>query len=1359
MSKSQTNVAGSRGVEPPPLPAPRGVRSWIAAARRPLPFGWGLFAICVAAALAILLSGVTALYDLDDGRLMGVLRFAASESQEARSAPPVRPTPAPPPIEVVERAEPPSEQPPVLSPTGELAATAEVDEAATPDATPPDKEPNPVGVHGVVEFSDAILNAIYVANAGIVAALSPAEQSMRIYSAAGLRQAPSPEPEVIRFDEPISAIGAKAVDEQPLLLVGLAGQPRLLVMDARTRRILHEIPCPGPPLKIVASDDAADAHAYCLIGAGQAIIQVDLRRGKALNEFGEYISDVEASPDGTFLYVQRGQESTWGGLKPLPFSFREVRGDYEPLTFAAQASGTLRASGEHATVTIGRNFYPPDMSERVGQTDFTPSAFFAGRPLVAGFEDAALCVASTNTYRRVAAAALPGKLTLEPAPEEDSNGYDQPAWFRKVFHDAANEQLIVVTPRRIFGVDLAKLNLPDEPSLAPRNELPAVAYAGRELNVEFQFRGASPALSLGEHPPGVELRGNVLAWTPTQEQYGKRRVEVVATVGNVSHKIVWTPQVEWDRVELDFRPHGFSISADGQRALAWGPERERNAEPTALFRLAVVDVPGRRILAVRKMTRVVNDAVLAHDGVIALSGNQLLKLEADTLEPVDQATITRNGTKLQLVRNEDLAVVGGQHEPLRFKVVDLKAVDEASADLDHRIHPVWEVGRTAFGWCWDGMLWDDSLTKAQLLIYPRDFRRRSQWPESVAAPNAPRPILVNVPAWHPFTFNGSQVANYGTPPSADIPAELSIVTKDGILRLVGRGLNDGVERFSEPIRPERRLREIGGMPGDQSLALTGKGVVGVLAGREIRFGDLAGMLKRVEPPFYLEPRQSTFVLSSTEPTRVKYEAADATSFHIDSRDLSPEIRQGKWFHAESPTGEFTLSVDAALDGLIEASMWMVRPQREQEKRRSNRALVADYIASVKPAFRQLTGRNPTGVVIPVQVMVTAEGPDFQTSSIFHDYLVEVPAQDVEAALDAADPRSRTVWRDRRDRPAPQRDRSAPANGAAQVLDRLLAGAASAEEDGGPAADAAAIEEAVRRGDERLLAAFAVDDSSDATRIWTDSAGRKIEASLVQEFGGQVVLRTTTGRELTLDAEKLATADREYLAASAGPDAPGDGAKWRRFAAKRVAAALRQFHTEHGCWPPQLLETADGKRLIGWRVWLLPQLGYPELFALVHPREPWDSAANSQLTRRMPLCFAFDPALTAQQKTPLLAITSPLSALRPNEAIAQDAVADGLDTVIAFAEVAADKAVIWTEPVDLPLAELADPARALRRRQGRVHAGLLDGAAAELPASMPRSQWRAAVDINDDRRSAILAEVHPPPESPGGDSPLGGAPSH
>lgn len=1319
---------------------------WLAAARRPLPFGAGMLAICIAAAVAILLYAIAALYDVNDGRLRTAI--------EQEWTPPAEP--ALPPLETAPSV--PAKAPPLTDQTAVIAKNesaqaagseaipepeSSVGPAAEAPNAPPTEAPKTDNVRGVVEFPEMVNDAVFISQAGLVATKEANHAALKIYNSADLAKNESPRAEIIQFEAPVTALGSEVLDNQPLLLAGLSSPPRLVVVDARTRRTIREIASDEPLAHIIASADPKDHIAYFIAGDRYAgkLHEVDLREGKVVNSFNCEFSTAHSSRSGEFLYAHNHERGPWVGFRPLPSFYRRIQGDFEQFPLNQEALGKLLVSPAHDVVAVGRELYNTDLSTRVARLSFLPNVFFENEPFLAGIDGNKLYVASTNSYQEVATLPLPAQLVLDPRDVAD---HDENATWRKIFHDPQNSQLIVVTRRRIMGVDLALLKLPSEPLLAPRKELPRTLYAGKKESVELKFTGADPALQMAKGPEGAVLNGRTISWTPTQQQYGRQEFHFIAAADGTPHQIDWSPRVEWERVEFGYRPEKFFISIDGTRAIAWGPRRHPmpGEQTPSLYDLTLIDLPKRQILAQRQLNRGITDAVIAGSDVIVLSGGQLLRFAGDGLEPKDSATVYHGGPRLSLVADKFLAVFGGEYPPRRYRLPDLKSLDPATDYGSHSRDELMLIGRTAFGWCWDGMLWDDSLTTPRLLIQPREFTHGPFLREGVLAPNAPQRITVSVPGWHPFCPGLRPVGPYDPPMSPDIPSNLEVVAREGTMRLTGRTLSNGTEQFSMPICPERQYMQVGGVSPDQGTVLTGKDVVGVLLGAELRLGEFDGTLKGVEPPFHLNPVQSTFILNTEASTTVKYEAHGAKSFHLDSRDLSPTPNQGDWFHAESSTGEFTIDLSECIDAIVERAVNMASSVKKQEDVRTNRQLIADYVKRVDDQFRQITGVKPKGVPTALQVMITAEGSDFQMASIYHYFLIDVPLRLVEEKLDARLPAGRELWQDKQadqTRQSPAAAHPEP-DAVDRILVRLLGNTAADPVNKESSADAAEIAAAKKLGDDRLLAAFAADDSADDLRMWTDASGRNIEASLVQEFGGQVVLRTPAGRELTLDADKLSAEDRAYLATAATPSTAGDGVRWRRFLAKRIAAALTQFHTERRCFPPQSLQLDGGDELVSWRVWLLPQLGYPELFSLVRPREAWDSETNRELASQMPLCFAFDPDLTEQHKTPIVAISSPLSALRRNKVVELAEAVDGPESAVVFAEGTAGNAVAWMEPKDLSLESLREPAEALRFRDGRVHAGLMDGTALELPQDMPRTQWREAVDISDRRRSEIVTEL-------------------
>ncbi len=80
-------------------------------------------------------------------------------------------------------------------------------------------------------------------------------------------------------------------------------------------------------------------------------------------------------------------------------------------------------------------------------------------------------------------------------------------------------------------------------------------------------------------------------------------------------------------------------------------------------------------------------------------------------------------------------------------------------------------------------------------------------------------------------------------------------------------------------------------------------------------------------------------------------------------------------------------------------------------------------------------------------------------------------------------------------------------------------------------------------------------------------------------------------------------------------------------AQKIALALQAYCDSYGTYPPPVVNDSTGKPLYSWRVLLLPFLGHAELAKEFNYNEPWDSAENMALVRRMPGVYASPQVLT------------------------------------------------------------------------------------------------------------------------------------
>jgi hypothetical protein len=143
--------------------------------------------------------------------------------------------------------------------------------------------------------------------------------------------------------------------------------------------------------------------------------------------------------------------------------------------------------------------------------------------------------------------------------------------------------------------------------------------------------------------------------------------------------------------------------------------------------------------------------------------------------------------------------------------------------------------------------------------------------------------------------------------------------------------------------------------------------------------------------------------------------------------------------------------------------------------------------------------------------------------------------------------------------------------------------------------------------------------------------------------------------------------------------PGDRRARSLANLEKIGRALTAFVEKHGRLPPQALRDPSGKQSLSWRVAILPELGYPELYDQFDSGEPWTGSRNKELMLQIPPEFQsperFDTA------TNYLAVAAPGMAMEPTEGLAMEAVKDGLDNTVAILEVDDGRAVPWTMPKD------------------------------------------------------------------------------
>jgi hypothetical protein len=168
----------------------------------------------------------------------------------------------------------------------------------------------------------------------------------------------------------------------------------------------------------------------------------------------------------------------------------------------------------------------------------------------------------------------------------------------------------------------------------------------------------------------------------------------------------------------------------------------------------------------------------------------------------------------------------------------------------------------------------------------------------------------------------------------------------------------------------------------------------------------------------------------------------------------------------------------------------------------------------------------------------------------------------------------------------------------------------------------------------------------------------------------------------------------------------------------IGAAIHNYESSHGTFPPAYTTDANGKPLLSWRVLILPYLREDDLYQQFHLGEPWDSAHNKKLIARMPAVFKSPGSKVAGQgKTNYLTVRGDDTIFPGEEKITPAQVTDGLSSTIMTVEASDAKAVVWTKPDDLAYDDKKPLAGLVGLRRDGFLAGFADGHVRRIKSSV------------------------------------------
>lgn len=180
--------------------------------------------------------------------------------------------------------------------------------------------------------------------------------------------------------------------------------------------------------------------------------------------------------------------------------------------------------------------------------------------------------------------------------------------------------------------------------------------------------------------------------------------------------------------------------------------------------------------------------------------------------------------------------------------------------------------------------------------------------------------------------------------------------------------------------------------------------------------------------------------------------------------------------------------------------------------------------------------------------------------------------------------------------------------------------------------------------------------------------------------------------------------------------------------KQISLAMQGYNAGFGTFPAAAVCAPDGKRLLSWRVAILPYVQQNALYNQFKLDEPWDGPNNSKLIPLMPKIYAHpgDPVTNGQTHYRVFvgngaAFEWCKGAHMPND------FPDGTAMTILVAEAAT--AVPWTKPDELDY-DPNGPLPALDNQfSGGSQAALVDGEVRMISSSISQQTLRAAITRN------------------------------
>ena len=248
-------------------------------------------------------------------------------------------------------------------------------------------------------------------------------------------------------------------------------------------------------------------------------------------------------------------------------------------------------------------------------------------------------------------------------------------------------------------------------------------------------------------------------------------------------------------------------------------------------------------------------------------------------------------------------------------------------------------------------------------------------------------------------------------------------------------------------------------------------------------------------------------------------------------------------------------------------------------------------------------------------------------------------------------------------------------------------------------------------------------SSAISALATFDPTEEITAALAKRKDDREDVRTAAKEALFTISENATNGDLRSAASKAVTRFPSQTSRSKLIDLRQIGLAMSNFDSTYGQLPigesnrPTPVRYRDGKRLLSWRVHLLPWLEEDLLFRQFKLDEPWDSPHNIKLLDHMPDFYKSLDYPGLGNKTVVLGLSGPGAIFDPGESGEAPRAVRLRDIPHASAVVLVvmarpERAVPWTAPDDFVF-DPKSPRKGLTTGSDPIRALFTDGSAQSI----------------------------------------------